>query len=133
MRRQRRRWRSWRPPVRAARACPPPRRGGVPAKSPPGSAGGGAASLTRARWAGVAVVGAAGAVGAVVPRPALRADADKRRSEMREVVAVICDLAAVVVAAGEDTDGALMEAAGAGQGWAFDMVRRVLATTSTRR
>jgi Flp pilus assembly protein TadB len=52
---------------------------------------------------------------------------------MREVVAVICDLAAVIVAAGEDADAALVEAAGAGQGWAFDNLRRALATMSTRQ
>jgi tight adherence protein C len=83
--------------------------------------------------AAAVVAVAAGCVGAVLPRPALRVDADKRRSEMREVVAVICDLAAVVVAAGEDADGALIEAAGAGQGWAFDEVRRALAATTSRQ
>jgi tight adherence protein C len=68
----------------------------------------------------------------VLPRPSLRGEANKRRSEMREVVAVLCDLAAVLVAAGEDADGALMQAASAGQGWAFDTVRRALATMTTR-
>jgi Flp pilus assembly protein TadB len=45
---------------------------------------------------------------------------------MREAVAAICDLAAVLVAAGEDVDGALAAAAGAGAGWAFELVRASL-------
>jgi Flp pilus assembly protein TadB len=72
----------------------------------------------------------AAAAGAAAPRPSIRVDANKRRAEMREVVAVICDLAAVVVAAGEDVDGALVGAAGAGEGWAFDAIRRALPTVT---
>jgi Flp pilus assembly protein TadB len=73
------------------------------------------------------------AAGAIVPRPALRGEAEARRSEMRQVVAVICDLAAVVVAAGDDVDAALMEATGVGDGWAFDRLRTALAPGLSRQ
>jgi tight adherence protein C len=66
------------------------------------------------------------ALGAAVPRATVRSQASERRDEMREAVAVICDLAAVLVAAGEDVDGALAAAAGAGAGWAFEVVRASL-------
>jgi Flp pilus assembly protein TadB len=66
------------------------------------------------------------AIGSVVPRATLRGQAMDRRSEMREAVAVICDLAAVLIAAGEDVDGALVAAADAGGGWAFEAVRTSL-------
>jgi Flp pilus assembly protein TadB len=68
----------------------------------------------------------AAALGAVMPRLTLRSQAEDRRAEMREAVAVICDLAAVLVAAGEDVDGAVVAAAGAGAGWAFEEVRACL-------
>ena len=75
----------------------------------------------------------AGVAGGVIPRPSLRADAQRRRTEMRDAVAVICDLTAVMVAAGEDLDGALLEATGFGAGWAFDTVRRTLAASTLGR
>lgn len=65
-------------------------------------------------------------LGAVVPRLSVRGQAEDRRAEMRQAVGVICDLAAVLVAAGEDVDGAVVAAAGAGAGWAFEEVRACL-------
>lgn len=79
-----------------------------------------------ARTVDVVLVALAGSLGAAVPRVTLRSQAAERRAEMREAVAVICDLAAVLVAAGEDIDGAVMVAAGAGEGWAFEAVRASL-------
>lgn len=74
----------------------------------------------------IALVVLAGLVGAVVPRATLRSQAVARRAEMREAVAVICDLAAVLVAAGEDVDAALADASGAGEGWAFEAIGAAL-------
>ncbi len=74
----------------------------------------------------IMLTGLAAVVGAGVPRATVRSQASERRDAMREAVAVICDLAAVLVAAGEDVDGALAAAASAGAGWAFELVRASL-------
>jgi tight adherence protein C len=79
----------------------------------------------------VVLLGAGG--GLLAPRAALRGEADQRRAEMGQAVAVICDLAAVVVAAGEDVEAGLVEAAAAGDGWAFERLRRALAPGSLNR
>jgi Flp pilus assembly protein TadB len=75
----------------------------------------------------------AGAAGALVPVPSLKVDAARRRDEMCGALAVVCDLAALLVAAGEDLDGAVIEATAVGAGWAFDALRQSLAATSLSR
>jgi Flp pilus assembly protein TadB len=72
----------------------------------------------------------AGAAGAVAPWPSLRADATKRRAQLRDVLSAICDLVAVRVAAGEDLEAALGEAVEVGGGWAFATLRRAVAAAS---
>lgn len=83
--------------------------------------------------AALAAVVLAAALGSVTPRLALRSQALERRVEMSEAVAVICDLCAVLVAAGEDIDAALTSAAEAGEGWAFDALRAAVVATGRYR
>jgi len=75
----------------------------------------------------------AGAAGGCTPRLTVRSQALERRAEMAETVAVVCDLCAVLVAGGDDVDGAFAKAARVGRGWAFDQLRAALSQAGSRR
>ena len=93
------------------------------------AAGGLVAPLGLAGWA--VVLGAL--AGLVTPRAVLHSQAEERRAEMRATVAVVCDLAAVAVAAGDGLESALAAALAPGSGWAFERLRRQVAAAGGRR
>jgi Flp pilus assembly protein TadB len=93
------------------------------------AAGGLAAPVGLAGWA----VALGALAGLVTPRAVLHSQAEERRSEMRATVAVVCDLAAVAVAAGDGLESALAAALAPGSGWAFERLRRQVAAAGGRR
>ena len=73
-------------------------------------------------WAlGLAAIGCP--IGFVFPDFRLREQARERRDTFRRALAAYLDLVRVLVAGGGHTDGALYQAALAGEGWQFDELR----------
>ena len=73
-------------------------------------------------WA--AVVLAVG--GFVLPDLGIHTEAAKRRADFRHALGSFLDLVVIALAGGAGVEGALAEAAGGGQGWAFSQLRRAL-------
>ncbi|GAA3165984.1 type II secretion system protein [Planomonospora alba] len=95
-----------------------------------------------ALWAGVPLPWqlSAGAVlplavtGFLLPEPALKARAARRRAELRHALAAFLDLTVIALADGRDLDGALAEAVRGGSGWAFTRLQgAVRAAQAARR
>ncbi|MET9293080.1 type II secretion system F family protein [Streptomyces sp. NPDC003077] len=68
-----------------------------------------------------------------VPDLAVRAQAAKRRAEMRQALAVFLDLVVIALAGGAGVQQALDDAAVAPQGWAASRIRRALSTAHLAR
>jgi Flp pilus assembly protein TadB len=73
------------------------------------------------------------AAGAASPRAVLAGAAAERRAAMREAAAVVCDLAAVALAAGDGVEAALAAAIGAGAGWPFERLTGAMSAAAARR
>jgi tight adherence protein C len=67
------------------------------------------------------------------PDLAVRAQATRRRAEMRHALAVFLDLVVITLAGGAGVQQALNDAAAAPQGWAASRIRRALATAQLAR
>jgi hypothetical protein len=67
-----------------------------------------------------------GAGGFVLPDLGVHAEASKRRSDFRHALGSFLDLVVIALAGGAGVEGALAEAAGVGQGWAFGQLRQAL-------
>jgi hypothetical protein len=67
-----------------------------------------------------------GAGGFAVPDLGVHADASKRRADFRHALGSFLDLVVIALAGGAGVEGALAEAAGVGQGWAFGQLRQAL-------
>jgi Flp pilus assembly protein TadB len=65
-------------------------------------------------------------VGFLYPSIYLRSSANSRRRSFRHALSSFLDLVAISLSAGRGIDGALNEAARAGDGWAFDQFRDAL-------
>ncbi|MBG0819369.1 type II secretion system F family protein [Planomonospora sp. ID91781] len=61
-----------------------------------------------------------GTAGFLAPDRVLRSRAARRRDELRHALSAFLDLAVIALAEDRDIDGALTEAARAGDGWAFE-------------
>jgi len=57
---------------------------------------------------------------------ATRSEASDRRGELRRTLATFLELAGLTLAAGAGVESALLTAAGAGDGWAWDRIREAL-------
>jgi Flp pilus assembly protein TadB len=80
-------------------------------------------------WAAVAL-----AVGGFfLPDLDLRADAARRRRELRQALGSLLDLTVIGLAGGAGVEGALADAANAGEGFGPQQLRRALATARLRR
>lgn len=64
--------------------------------------------------------------GFLLPDHAIHCDAAARRREFRHALSAFVDLAAIAVAGGSGVEGALVDAAGIREGWAFSRLRRAL-------
>lgn len=73
-----------------------------------------------------------GAVAAVVPSLAVRAEASERRRSFRHALGCFLDLVAVRLAGGAGVDSALAGSAAAGDGWAFAELRQALTDARLR-
>jgi tight adherence protein C len=73
-------------------------------------------------WA--ALVGAVG--GSFLPDLGIHADAEARRGDFRHALSSFLDLVVIALAGGGGVETALADAAGIGEGWAFDQLRRAL-------
>ncbi len=71
--------------------------------------------------------------GFFLPDLAVRAEAAKRRRDFRHALSSFLDLVVISLAAGGGVEGALRDAAGIGQGWAFASLRQALATARLTR
>jgi tight adherence protein C len=67
-----------------------------------------------------------GVGGFVLPDLGVHAEASKRRSDFRHALGSFLDLVVIALAGGAGVEGALAEAAGVGQGWAFGQLRQAL-------
>ena len=67
------------------------------------------------------------------PDFAVRAQASRRRAEIRHTLAVFLDLVVIALAGGAGVQQALNDAAAAPQGWAASRIRRALATAQMAR
>ena len=90
---------------------------------------------TAVMWAGGVPVGAAlpmwgslalAPVGFLYPAVLLRSKAADRRRSFRHAFSSFLDIVSISLAGGRGVDSALHDGAGAGQGWAFDELRRAL-------
>ena len=80
------------------------------------------------------VVAAALAIAAYfVPDAAARSEAEDRRLEFREALAVFVDLTSLGLSAGSGPEEAMAEASRVGRGWAFAQLRRALDVTKYSR
>jgi Flp pilus assembly protein TadB len=71
----------------------------------------------------------AGAVAlVVVPFRQVRKEAAAARTDFRHALSAFCDVASMALSAGQETHGALFEAAAAGSGPAFDEINNALQT-----
>lgn len=64
--------------------------------------------------------------GFVVPDLGIRSDAARRRRDFRHALSSFLDLVVVALAGGGGVESALADAAGVGEGWAFEHLRRAL-------
>ncbi|MFJ6901522.1 type II secretion system F family protein [Streptomyces hokutonensis] len=64
--------------------------------------------------------------GFVLPDVTVRAEAERRREAFRHALGAYLNLIHVLLAGGAGVDGALTDAAGIGQGWCFQQLRRAL-------
>jgi tight adherence protein C len=71
--------------------------------------------------------------GFLLPDHAVHCEAAKRRCEFRQALSAFVDLAAIAVAGGSGVEGALVDAAGIRDGWAFARLRRALETARITR
>jgi hypothetical protein len=67
-----------------------------------------------------------GTGGFVLPDLGVHAEASKRRADFRHALGSFLDLVVIALAGGAGVEGALAEAAGVGQGWAFGQLRQAL-------
>lgn len=72
-------------------------------------------------------------VGFLVPDATVRAEAERRREAFRHALGAYLNLIHVLLAGGAGVDGALTDAAGIGQGWSFQQLRRSLNTARLTR
>ena len=94
----------------------------APACATTAALGGLALPLALPAWA--AVVCALG--GFVLPDLGIHADAEARRRDFRHALSSFLDLVVIALAGGGGVETALADAAGIGEGWAFDQLRRTL-------
>ena len=85
---------------------------------------GGAAVPLSAATVGAVLLGAGGFV---LPDVLLRQQAGERRRDFRFALSAYLDLNHILLAAGAGVESAVDKAASAGEGWAFDEIRRALA------
>jgi len=71
--------------------------------------------------------------GFVLPDAGLRADAAARRRDLRHALGSFLDLTVIALAGGAGVEGALVDAAGIGRGFAATQLRRALQTARLRR
>lgn len=64
--------------------------------------------------------------GFFVPDLGIRSDAARRRRDFRHALSSFLDLVVISLAGGGGVESALADAAGVGEGWAFDQLRRAL-------
>lgn len=74
-----------------------------------------------------------GVGGFMLPDLAVRRDAARRRATFRMALSAYLNLIRITLAGGAGVDGALSDAAGVGQGWAFTQLRRALTTAHLTR
>lgn len=74
-----------------------------------------------------------GVAGFLVPDLLIKAHAAELRAEARRALGAFLDLAVIVLAGGAGVQTALERAAGTGGGWAFERIRRALATARATR
>src|SRR5207248_1183331 len=67
-----------------------------------------------------------GTAGFFLPDVLTRAEAEERRRDLRHALGSFLDLVVIVLAAGGGVSSALTMAAGTGDGWAFEHLRRAL-------
>lgn len=73
------------------------------------------------------------AAGFLAPDLNVRAEARRRRADFRHALSAYLDLVVVALAGGAGPDGALVDAASVGHGWAFAQLRRALDTARLTR
>lgn len=71
--------------------------------------------------------------GSLLPDMTVRAEAERRRAAFRHALSAYLNLIHILLAGGAGVDGALTDAAGIGQGWAFQQLRRALNTARLTR
>ncbi|WP_260859630.1 hypothetical protein [Streptomyces cupreus] len=71
--------------------------------------------------------------GFLLPDATVRAEAERRRQAFRHALGAYLNLIHVLLAGGAGVDGALIDAAGIGQGWSFRQLRRALNTARLTR
>ncbi|MFF7982855.1 type II secretion system F family protein [Streptomyces sp. NPDC007901] len=71
--------------------------------------------------------------GFLLPDAAVRVEAERRREAFRHALGAYLNLIHVLLAGGAGVDGALIDAAGIGQGWSFRQLRRALHTARLTR
>ncbi|HXP32778.1 MAG TPA: type II secretion system F family protein [Acidimicrobiales bacterium] len=74
-----------------------------------------------------------GVGGFVLPDIGMHADAAKRRADFRHALGSFLDLVVIALAGGVGVEGALTDAAGVGQGWAFARLHRALEEANLTR
>ncbi|HZT66994.1 MAG TPA: type II secretion system F family protein [Acidimicrobiales bacterium] len=80
-------------------------------------------------WAALACA----ASGFFLPDLGIHADAEGRRGDFRHALSSFLDLVVIALAGGGGVETALADAAGIGEGWAFDQLRRALAQARLAR
>lgn len=71
--------------------------------------------------------------GFLLPDMTVRAEAERRRTAFRHALSAYLNLIHILLAGGAGVDGALTDAAGIGQGWSFQQLRRALNTARLTR
>ncbi|MEU5698619.1 type II secretion system F family protein [Streptomyces aurantiacus] len=71
--------------------------------------------------------------GFLLPDMTVRAEAERRRTAFRHALSAYLNLIHILLAGGAGVDGALTDAAGIGQGWSFQQIRRALNTARLTR
>lgn len=72
-------------------------------------------------------------VGFLLPDLSVRQEAERRRSTFRHALGAYLNLIRVLLAGGAGVDGALTDAVGVGNGWAFQQIRHALVTARITR
>lgn len=73
------------------------------------------------------------AAGFFLPDLAIKSEAAQRRADFRYALSAFLDLVVIALAGGAGIDGALDDSANTGNGWAFDQIRRALASARVTR